>query len=204
MSEAPVFRLENVTLPGIGGAQRLDGVSVEIPPGVTAIVGASGAGKSSLLEVLAGFARPSQSLGIAIPGLWDGRERTRLPLFWLPSDLGLWPGETVRGHVTAVAPRGGSRGPDDWLTDFGLAPLARRYPGILSAGERSRLAAARAAASGAAVLLLDEPFAHVDPHRLPACWAARCGGVGRAGRRTPPCSPPTTRPRRCGSRRTCW
>ena len=166
----PVFTLADVTLPGAPERPRLDGVTLTIGPGVTALLGASGAGKSSLLEVLAGFVRPASGRveRHAPPG-GDGEPGG---LFWVPSDLGLWPGETVRGHLTAVRPVRDDATVTRTLAAFGLSELADTKPATLSAGERSRLAVARAAVSGAAVLLLDEPLAHVDPARLPDCWAA--------------------------------
>ena len=173
-----VFSLSNVTLPGAPGRPRLDGVTVEIGEGVTAVVGASGAGKSSLLEILVGFSKPGGgSVEFTPPKPRSGRtsalgdEPTKLPLFWLPSDLGLWPGETVRGHVRAVQPARDDAAADALLARFGVTGVAGDRPGTLSAGERSRLALARATAANAAVLVLDEPLAHVDPAALPELWA---------------------------------
>ena len=173
MSE-PLFRLSHVTLPGSPGRARLDDVSVEIPPGVTAVVGASGAGKSSLLEALVGFARPaSGAVAGGAPPRGDGEPGDGEPirLFWVPSDLGLWPDETARGHLLSVQPARDAAGADRLLERFRLSAVAGRRPGTLSAGERSRLAVARAVASGAGTLVLDEPLAHVDPAALPADWA---------------------------------
>ncbi|MEM9703556.1 MAG: ATP-binding cassette domain-containing protein, partial [Planctomycetota bacterium] len=84
MNEA-VFRLTEVSLAGDGGRFRLQRASVEIPPGVTAVVGASGAGKSSLLELLAGFERPSSGR-LERVALTRGAGKPQT-LFWVPSDL---------------------------------------------------------------------------------------------------------------------
>ncbi|QDT16920.1 ATP-binding cassette domain-containing protein [Alienimonas californiensis] len=166
---APLFTLSHVSLPGRPGRPRLDDVSLTIPPGVTAVVGASGAGKSSLLEVLVGFEAPSSGMiKRGAPPSGDGEAGG---LFWVPSDLGLWPGETVMGHLLAVQPERDEAAAEALLDRFGLAGVADRRPGTLSAGERSRLALARAVASGAGVLVLDEPLAHVDPAALPGLWA---------------------------------
>ncbi|NNJ25617.1 ATP-binding cassette domain-containing protein [Alienimonas chondri] len=165
----PVFRLREVSLAGGVGRWRLRRVYVDIPPGVTAVVGASGAGKSSLLEVLAGFATPSS--GVVERGAPPSGDGEAGGLFWLPADLGLWPSETVEGHLRAVQPEPDHAAVEELLSTFGLESAAARRPGLLSAGERSRLAVARAIASRADVLLLDEPLAHVDPASLPRYWA---------------------------------
>ena len=187
---APLFRLSHLTLSGSPGRPRLDDVSVDIPPGVTAVVGASGAGKSSLLEALVGFARPaSGGVGGGAPPGGDGGAGRAEPggLFWVPSDLGLWPDETARGHLLSVQPERDAAAADRLLERFRLSAVAGRRPGTLSAGERSRLAVARAVASGAGVLVLDEPLAHVDPAALPtdwatlrACWNGDLDGVRRS------------------------
>ncbi|MFH5802889.1 ATP-binding cassette domain-containing protein [Alienimonas sp. DA493] len=168
---APLFRLSHVRLPGAPGRPRLDDVSLEIPPGVTAIVGASGAGKSSLLEALVGFETPSAgAVERGAPPIGDGEPGAACELFWVPSDLGLWPGETARGHLLAVQPERDDAAAEELLGRIGLSGVAESRPGTLSAGERSRLALARAVASGAGVLVLDEPLAHVDPAALPGLW----------------------------------
>ncbi len=165
---APPFRLSHVTLPGSPGRPRLRGVTAEIPAGVTAVVGASGAGKSSLLEVCVGFTRPSGGVVARTAPPASGGESGGL--FWAPADLGLWPGETVRDHLVAVQPERDDAAADDLLEGFFLTGVRDRRPGTLSTGERSRLAVARAAAARADLLVMDEPLAHVDPARLPRCW----------------------------------
>ena len=81
---------------------RLTDVSVTVHAGTTAVIGRSGAGKSSLLHVLAGFETPTH--GSVQANLGTGTER--LPLFWSPQDGGLWPHLSVLAHLEAVAPLG--------------------------------------------------------------------------------------------------
>jgi len=91
-------------------------------------------------------------------------------VFWSPPDHGLWPHLTVRQHLAAVSDPAASPTSDPdassvrvtWLSDFNLQHVADAYPATLSQGERVRLATARALASGADILVLDEPFAHLD------------------------------------------
>ena len=63
-----------------------------------------------------------------------------------------------------------ARSVDEWLAAFDLSDHADKSPEQLSHGERNRLAVVRALASGAAVLVMDEPMAHVDPARINDYW----------------------------------
>lgn len=163
-----VWKLDNVTLSG-QPRPRLVHVSLEIPAGITALVGPSGAGKTSLLNLLTGFEQPT---GGAVQRI-DGRTDTnRLPLFWVPSTEGLWPHLSVAEQLQFVLPgqpKSETAGLDQ-LAAFDLAELAEARPERLSQGERSRLAAARALASEARILVMDEPLAHVDPARVGRFW----------------------------------
>ena len=156
-----LWSLDAVSLSG-RRVPRLDRVTVEIPRGVTAVLGQSGAGKTSLLNVLVGFERPSSG---RVEFRGDPTEE-RLGVFWSPSSCGLWPHLTVREHLTTV----GRSGDNELLTQFDLAALAEVRPGSLSLGERSRLSVARALASGAKVLVMDEPLSHVDETRIGSYW----------------------------------
>ncbi|HEX9047799.1 MAG TPA: ATP-binding cassette domain-containing protein, partial [Verrucomicrobiae bacterium] len=88
-----LWQLENVGL-----AQRLQSVTLRIEPGVTAVLGHSGAGKTSLLNLLVGFENSTAGkLQADLP-----RGSHRIPLFWVPADGGLWPHLTVAEHIAAV------------------------------------------------------------------------------------------------------
>ena len=77
----PLWIFEDVVLAG-RERPRLDNVSLEIPAGVTAVVGCSGAGKTSLLNLLVGFERPHRGRIVA-PGTFADE---RLPLFWAAAE----------------------------------------------------------------------------------------------------------------------
>ena len=81
-----LWKLENVTLLG-QNRPRLDGISLKIVHGVTAVVGPSGAGKTSLLDLLTEFEKPDR--GNIATNLEQGEQR--LPLYWVPQTDGLWP-----------------------------------------------------------------------------------------------------------------
>lgn len=149
---------------------RLDRVSVEIPRGVTAVLGESGAGKTSLLNVLVEFESISGGTVTFHPP-----EGILPQLFWSPPTHGLWPHLTVAEHLSSVS-RGNTETDqklvEQLLNEFDLQHVRSIRPGSLSLGERSRLSVARALASRAAVLVMDEPLAHVDSARLGSYWSA--------------------------------
>jgi ABC-type sulfate/molybdate transport systems ATPase subunit/sugar lactone lactonase YvrE len=169
-----IWRLRDVMLRG-RASPRLDRVTLDIPRGITAVLGASGAGKTSLLNLLVGFERADAGEGLGLRAEGLGTEKTSshssspslspqpsaLSLYWSPPDHGLWPHRTVRAHLMNE---------DQLLDAFALRPLADVYPATLSTGERSRLSVARAVSSGARVLVLDEPFAHVDGPLRTQLW----------------------------------
>jgi molybdate transport system ATP-binding protein len=131
-----------------------------------ALVGPSGAGKTSLLRVVAGLARPARGRVALGDEAWVDTERR----LFLPPDArrvglvfqeyALFPHLSVRGNVAY-----GARGRVDALLErFRIAHLADARPGELSGGERQRVALARALAREPAVLLLDEPLSALDAH----------------------------------------
>jgi ABC-type multidrug transport system ATPase subunit len=153
-ADAPLWTLNHVCL----GPARLREISLSIPPGVTAVLGCSGAGKTSLLNVLVGFEKPER-------GIFDGPRS----YYWSPQNHGLWPHCTAREHLALV--RCAPARIDELLGAFDLGERAHAQPHELSEGERSRLGVARALATSAKVLVLDEPLSHVDPARLSRYWS---------------------------------
>lgn len=163
----PLWKLQDVVMRGSRRARLLD-VSVTIRRGATAVVGSSGAGKTSLLNLLTGFERADGGRVLSmLPNLED-----RLSLYWVPQNYGLWPHLTAAEHLQVVM-QGAADKVDRrvrLLNDFDLTEASERRPARLSQGERARLSTARALASQAAVLVLDEPLAHVDPARSGKYW----------------------------------
>ncbi len=148
---------------------RLDAVTLQICEGVTAVMGHSGAGKTSLLDLLVGFGQPDSGT-IS----WNRPSKSfSLPLYWVPQDAGLWPHLTVREHLEAVRPPDVEQSRTAAVLDsLGILEKAATCPDRLSMGERSRLAVARALMAGAAVLVMDEPFMHVDQAGAVGYWEA--------------------------------
>jgi ABC-type multidrug transport system ATPase subunit/sugar lactone lactonase YvrE len=145
---------------------RLDQLTLRIEPGITAILGPSGAGKTTLCDLIVGFQRPDRGTVTGPPTAPAGE---RLGLYWSPT-AGLWPHLSVAAHLATVAPARPRRPIAELLKAFALSHRAHATPTELSAGERERLSVARALASEAAVLVLDEPFAHVDGFAAASCW----------------------------------
>jgi molybdate transport system ATP-binding protein len=143
-------------------------VAARLPEGVTAVMGPSGAGKTSLLETLAGLRRPTRGrIVVGSEVLLDGErgvamrpERRRVG--YVPQDAGLFPHLSVLGNVRFGA-RADARAVDAAIDTLEIRPLLDRRPRSLSGGERQRVALARALATRPRLLLLDEPLAALDP-----------------------------------------
>jgi molybdate transport system ATP-binding protein len=129
-----------------------------------ALVGQSGAGKTSLLRTVAGLERPRMGRIALGEETWFDAERRihvspeRRRVGYLPQDYGLFPHLTVAGNVAFA----GRQERQDLLERLGIAHLAGVLPAELSGGERQRVALARALAREPRVLLLDEPFGALD------------------------------------------
>lgn len=135
----------------------------------TAICGASGAGKTSLLEVIAGLRTPSRgTVRIADTTVFDAAQHVDLPprvrrVGYVPQDDALFPHFSAQANILYGA-RDSDEGPftiEHVEQVLEIAPLRVRSVQTLSGGERKRIALARALASGPQLLLLDEPLAGV-------------------------------------------
>jgi len=172
----PGITLHEATVEHPGRAQSaLVVVSLEVAAGdYLAVTGPTGSGKSTLLSVLMGFARPVAG-SVTVDGVplaeLDG-ERWLQRIAWLPQSPHLFSG-TVADNVRFGSPgasddlidRALSEAGAGFVTDLarGTATVLGEHGAGLSAGERSRVALARALIRQAPILLLDEPTAHLDP-----------------------------------------
>lgn len=151
-----MIQVKNLFL-SYGDKAVLQDFSLDIPKGgVIGFTGPSGCGKTTLLRVLAGLARPSAG---EVLGLMP--EQTA----FLFQENRLLPWRTAEQHITDVLPRDRRGEADRWLALAELEGENKTLPDALSGGMARRLAVARCAALGGSVLLLDEPFAGVDPER---------------------------------------
>jgi ATP-binding cassette, subfamily C, bacterial CydD len=170
-----VFEGVTVAYPG-RSRPALDDVSLTIRPGDYVVVtGASGAGKSSLLAVLLRFATPASGT-VSIGGADLARipaDRWRQQIAWVPQQPHLF-AATVAGNIALGQPDARRQdivaaarlaGADEFIgrLDHGYDTVLTEGGRTLSAGQRQKLALARAFLRRAPVLLLDEPTAHLDP-----------------------------------------
>ena len=154
------YRLKERSLP------VLSDISVNFEQGsITAIVGRSGCGKTSLLRVIAGLSSPTEGW-VSVGGEAGGAIRAKTALIF--QDYGLLPWASVQANAElGLRTRGMSAAErksrvNPILAELGLEPFARLYPARLSGGMRQRVAVARALASDSDLLLLDEPFSSLD------------------------------------------
>jgi ABC-type multidrug transport system fused ATPase/permease subunit len=169
------IRFDDVTFAYNGGAPALSDVTLDVPPGQTvALVGATGAGKSTLVKLVARFYDPTQGRVLV-----DGQDLRSVSERSLRSQLGVVPQEgflfsgTIRENIAFGAPDATdddvlaaaravgadefiSRMPDGYDTEVG------ERGGHLSAGQRQLVAFARAAGADPRILILDEATSNVD------------------------------------------
>jgi len=163
-----LWQLRDVRLAGTGKTPRLQPLFLDIRGGLTAIVGASGAGKSSLLNLLVNFEKPTS--GVLKCNITANFQK-QLLYYWVPQNYGLWNYLSVKEHLSTVSPLANPiLATEELLLAFELQTHAHAYPEQLSQGQRSRLAVARALASQAKVLVMDEPLVNVDEYQKRKCW----------------------------------
>ncbi|MFI8765619.1 thiol reductant ABC exporter subunit CydD [Streptomyces sp. NPDC053792] len=171
------LELDGVTVRHAGRAEpSLDAATLTVEPGETvALVGPSGVGKSTLLDVVLGFAVPEEGGSVRVGGADLATldlEEWRARIAWVPQRPHLFAG-TVAENVRLARPDASDEAVRDALRDAGADGFVAGLPqGLdtllgedgagLSAGQRQRLALARAFLADRPLLLLDEPTAALD------------------------------------------
>ena len=148
-------------------------VSLSVQRGeVVGLLGPNGAGKTTVFTIIMGLIKPDKG-----EVRLDGHAITRLPLFqrgllgigYLPQEPSIFRGLSVEQNIRAVLevveadPERRETLLDDLLAEFSITHLRRTPSLALSGGERRRVEIARALASQPHFILLDEPFAGIDP-----------------------------------------
>jgi len=151
----------------------LHDVSLEVSRGeVVGLLGPNGAGKTTCFYSVMGLVKPDSGRIFL-----DGQDITELPMYrrailglgYLPQETSIFRGLTVEQNIAAVlevaepdkAER--SRRLEQLLGEFGITALRDAPAMALSGGERRRCEIARALAADPSIMLLDEPFAGIDP-----------------------------------------
>lgn len=162
----PGIRLDMATI-GYEGRSFVYDLSLS-GGGIVAVTGASGAGKSTMFHLIAGFVAPDAGR-ILLDGVdMAGRSPGERPLTYIFQDHNLFAHLDVATNIAlGLSPRLKlSREQSDEIAEaldkVGLAGFEKRMPGALSGGERQRVAFARALVRHRPFLLLDEPFASLD------------------------------------------
>ncbi|QZY29970.1 ABC transporter ATP-binding protein [Nocardioides coralli] len=166
--------MSRVELEGVayafGEVRAVDGVELTVPQGsLTAVLGSSGCGKTTLLRVVAGFLAPQAGTVrfddqvVAGPGTFVAPQRRRVG--YVPQEGALFPHLDVAANIGFGLPRAERRSERvaEMLDLVELpASFATRWPHELSGGQQQRVALARALAPGPSIVLLDEPFSSLD------------------------------------------
>lgn len=169
-TRAPLLEARSLSFRYGSGAPVFSDVSLALRPrDVVLLVGQNGAGKSSLLACLAGWAPPASGEVLVDGERLDGRTwRLRRRVAFVADVPAFYDDLTAREHLDFVlrANRLGSerrREADELLERFGIARAADAYPSTFSRGMRQKLALALAFAVHPSVLIMDEPTGPLDP-----------------------------------------
>jgi len=149
-------------------------VKINTKSSVTALMGASGSGKSMILRCIAGVSKPDRGR-ITLNGkvLFDSEKKINLPpqkrgTGFLFQDYALFPNMTVLQNIMTGAKEETRRekqaAASELAKTFHLSPHLDKYPHQLSGGEKQRCALARILAGSPDILMLDEPFSALDSH----------------------------------------
>jgi lipopolysaccharide export system ATP-binding protein len=155
------------------GRTVVRGVNLEITSGeVVGLLGPNGAGKTTTFSMVVGLTAPDAGRVVL-----DGKDVTDDPMYvrarkgigYLPQEASIFRGLTVEQNITAILETlhldGGARRARlrELLAELGLTPLAKARAYTLSGGERRRVEITRALVMSPIFMLLDEPFAGIDP-----------------------------------------
>ncbi len=173
MTEKPIVLRAEHLVKSYKKRAVVNNVSIHVEQGeIVGLLGPNGAGKTTTFYMIVGMIRPTKG-----DVFLDEKNITRLPMFkraragvgYLPQEPSVFRTMAVRENVLAVlqmtelSPAAQAERCDKLLEEFGLTHLAKSKGYVLSGGERRRTEIARALATDPKFILLDEPFAGIDP-----------------------------------------
>ena len=166
------LRSENI-IKIYGDKEVVKGVSVEVNKGeIVGLLGPNGAGKTTSFYMIVGLIRPNSG-----KVFYDGDDISNLPMYkraqlgigYLAQEASIFRKMTVEDNLLSVLEmtnlsKSAQKQKGEYLlNEFGLEKIRKNIAGLLSGGERRRTEIARALATNPKFILLDEPFAGVDP-----------------------------------------
>ena len=154
-----------------GPVTALNGVDLDVHPGMLGLLGPNGAGKSTFMKILAGLLEPTSGT-VTLDGvdIISDPRRVRPKLGYLPQEFGFYPhlsGEAMLSHLLELkgveAPGGRKKLVAELLERVNLSFAAKRAVKGYSGGMRQRLGIAQAIAGNPRLIIVDEPTAGLDP-----------------------------------------
>ena len=154
-----------------GPVTALNGIDLDVAPGMYGLLGPNGAGKSTFMKILAGLLEPTSGT-VTLDGenIVEHPERLWPRLGYLPQEFGFYPhlsGEAMLSHLLELkgvdAPGGRKKLVADLLERVNLTFAAKRSVKGYSGGMRQRLGIAQAIAGNPRLIIVDEPTAGLDP-----------------------------------------
>lgn len=163
--EEPVLQLKGLRF-GWAEQPLFDGLSFDIPPGVSLLRGDDGSGKSTLLKLLAGAQNPDAG-SLAIHGIHldERHDAYRHQVFWIDPQTEAHDALAAKGYLESLShhyPNFNAEAMAELVNGFALGPHLAKPMYMLSTGSRRKVWLTAAFAAGTPLTLIDQPFAALD------------------------------------------